>query len=212
MENAGGSRRMINDGDPSQASARTAVPDPPLVLAAQKSDESALRRLLEAGADPNAKDSDGWVALHFTSARNWLEGSAMLLTAGANPDELTGDGSTALTNASSKASVEVIELLLEAGADVNARSAQTGYEPVQSASGGGNAPVAKLLLAWGANPNSADIDGYTALMAAAESGDEDTVKLLLAAWADKDVTFDTAGGWRLALWWPVNSLNDWDTQ
>jgi ankyrin repeat protein len=79
-------------------------------------DIDVVRRLLEHGADPNARDNDLSTPLHVASSRGQVEVSCLLLSHGANVDEKDGEGRTPLQVAPSEGHVEIIKLLSDHGA------------------------------------------------------------------------------------------------
>src|SRR6185369_9512048 len=62
--------------------------------AAMKGDTAAVRRLLLAKADVNAKQVDGATALHWAVYRNDVEVADLLLKAGADVKAANREGST----------------------------------------------------------------------------------------------------------------------
>ncbi len=82
--------------------------------------------LLEAGADVDVKDEDGWTALMWAADRGYTNIVEALIKAGADVNAKDNDGYTALMKAAWCGYTNVVEALIKAGADVNARS-NVGY-------------------------------------------------------------------------------------
>jgi hypothetical protein len=78
---------------------------------------AALRALLEAGADPDQKRSDGTPALVLAARRGDHAAVDVLLEAGADVDGADGIGRTALMHAVERDEQRVVTVLLLAGAD-----------------------------------------------------------------------------------------------
>ena len=87
---------------------------------------AVLQLLIDAGADPNAVNSDGDTALHKAAGcvlPNAAEVVLVLLNAGADPNAVNSDGETPLHQAAECqwfGSAEAVLVLLNAGADPNA--------------------------------------------------------------------------------------------
>jgi cytohesin len=120
----------------------------------------AIGRALEAGADPNEKDTLlGW---EF----------APLHVAVALPDKVDPAHVVA-----------IIELLVRAGADLNALSYHHGT-PLQLAVEEGKFAIVRALLGLGADPCRSGENDRTPLHAAVQRGERDIIEALLAAGAD----------------------------
>lgn len=71
---------------------RTNVGSTPLHLAAANADPGALKALIDAGANPNARDHDGMTPLHVAAYSQNAVHAQLLLEAGADPHALTASG------------------------------------------------------------------------------------------------------------------------
>ncbi len=160
---------------------------------------ASIRLLLEAGANPNAKDEgDGDATpLHYACDADDALRVQLLLVHGADPNARWWDEQTALFYAKS---AEVAEMLLAAGADVNAKSLDC-YRPIHEA----NAAVTRVLLAHGAEVQHTQLYGVTAL---ALTEDEEKIALLRQAGArlicqDIERAAQHLSKERLAGWWTL---------
>jgi len=60
----------------------------PLMAAARTGDLAEMRRLLDAGADPNARDAlNGWTPLYHAIHKGQLDAVRLLLERGVNPNQ-----------------------------------------------------------------------------------------------------------------------------
>src|SRR6202163_3381697 len=138
---------------------------------------SLIKRLLEAGADPNA-------LVNNTPRARMRAGSPRIVFA------------TALMRAAFSGDLELVKLLLAKGADraVVSKDSETVLEAaaalgfIQGYSKGRSAAerleVIKLLVDLGADVNAADDYGITALMAAANMGEVSIIQFLVDGGAD----------------------------
>ena len=148
----------------------------PLHTAAEGTNPAAAVALAAAGADPNARNTDGWTPL-----RQWAGHGdnpailAALLEAGADIETLDNDGDPLLHLAAERDRPAAIAALLEAGADLNARdrSGGTALHAAAASKAMGSAVAAAaiaVLLEAGADPTALDDSGLTALQSAPPEG------------------------------------------
>ena len=134
-------------------------------------------RLVIAGADVNAKNSNEQTPLHVACYRDFSTSVVeALLIAGANVNAKYNNGQTPLHLASNISDDSTVQVLLDAGADVNARN-NNGQTPLHLAANPDHSswppgidfslsaregPISALLAA-GANVNAKDKSGWTPL-------------------------------------------------
>ncbi|MCY4173941.1 MAG: ankyrin repeat domain-containing protein [Cyanobacteria bacterium MAG CAR3_bin_5] len=182
--------------------------DPNALLrsAAEANNLTVLKVLLDAGADPNARNENGETPLHEAVTRgNWgvvklpgerlprgwwssggnLEVVKLLLDAGADLNARDPDGATPLHLAAYEDNPEAMKVLLNAGVAPNTRD-KHGATPLHWAVRFSENPeVVKVLLNSGANPNARNDDGWAPLHRAAEyNGNPEVLKVLLNAGAN----------------------------
>ncbi len=126
--------------------------NPPILFAAALGDRAMLKKLLDAGADPNVR------------AREECEEAGEMA-----PGD--GDGATTLIKKArainSKQDLEILRMLADAGALVNAEDSagRTAlYHAIES--GMGDPGAVEVLLSLGADPNIRDKNGVSPLMIA----------------------------------------------
>lgn len=155
----------------------TRTGDTPLHMATAHDQLAIARLLLEAGADPNARDVDDWTPLHFARTP---EAVRMLLAAGADPGAREEGGSTPLGTVRDP---EAIALLAAAGSPLG--PGPDGTPAIVDAASAGSREAVEALLAAGADPNAVAL-GQSALMLAAEAGSIECIRALTAAGADPE--------------------------
>jgi ankyrin repeat protein len=151
---------------------------------------SVVRRLLEAGADPNTRCPGNWSPLTAAAASRdglgfELEAAEALIDAGADLEPRTEpDGATALLHACYRGNYEIAALLLRRGADATATSAD-GFGTL------GNVhryPVelVRSLVGAGADPDRVTPVGWTPLLTACFKGRADVALELLRLGSSAD--------------------------
>lgn len=163
----------------------------PLLVAVTRDDVEALRKLRAAGADLNAANAAGEVALHVaveSRARNALK---ELLAAGADPARRNRRGETAFDLAVRRGDLVAVAMLRPA---IGREDLDRGLLVAAST---GDLPMTQRLLADGANANAVDPQKDSALTLAVRSAQPGVVDALLGAGA-KASTADARG--RTPLW------------
>lgn len=117
-----------------------------LHFAAQQRNCDVVRTLLDAGADPNARDRGGWPPFIFACARNDFEMTKLLLERGADVNAANLADITALHASADADQKEMCELLLSYGANVDVKDRE-GKTPIEAATGQARAFLEKLARA-----------------------------------------------------------------
>ena len=128
-----------------------------LNLAAGGNHPEAVKILIAAKADVNARDSNGHTPLQGCSRSDThAEVVKLLIAAGADVNARDDTGTTAIEVASmSEGAVKVVNMLIAAGADVNAQDDAIGWTPLHYAVMYGHTEIVKALIAAGADVNKA---------------------------------------------------------
>jgi hypothetical protein len=150
-------------------------------VATRRDDAGGVRRLLERGMDPNARDPQGQTALILALRDgNFRVADALLGARGIDLDVLNAHGETALMMAALKGHTDWVRRLLERGARVE----QPGWTALHYAAAGPDPQSVALLLERGAAVDARSPNRTTPLMMAAQYGPESSVDRLLARGAD----------------------------
>ncbi|KAI9856806.1 MAG: hypothetical protein M1813_008743 [Trichoglossum hirsutum] len=163
-----------------------------LTKAAWAGNETAMRQLLENGAEMETRDGDGRTALHLAARGGHDAVVRLLVGGGANLAARDGLGWTALHEAAASGHETVVRLLAEKGADVRAVE-RGGRTALHEAAEGGHEVAARLLVENGADVAAKNRLGRTALHEAAKSGHQAVVRLLVENGAD--ITAKDYLGW-----------------
>lgn len=154
-----------------QRSAAASPYEIPLFRAAESDDIECVRVLLDAGADPNARDNAKRTAMYYAGSVAVVKA---LMEAGLPLEDADQFQWSPLMNALSEgdSALARVGALIEAGANVNATH-DRGYTVFMSAVGSGRQPaVLRLLIASGADPHAVSELGYNAFHAAIDGNGE----------------------------------------
>jgi uncharacterized protein len=166
------------------SAAAFAAPNDDLLAAAERGDRIAASKLLDAGADPNARAVDETTPLHWAVRGDSLETAALLLESGADAVAADRYGITPLYLAAENGNAALIAKLLDAGADANAL-APTAETALMTATRTGLTAAITLLLDRGAELDARDPEfQQTALMLAVREQHPAAVQLLIERGAD----------------------------
>jgi len=149
----------------------------------------AVKRLLEAGADPLAETSMGSTPLTFATRNGHDEVVTILLSAMNNVLKSTHLGTTPLHRACQWGQTDTAKTLLAAdgGACVNAKN-WLGFTPLHWAAAGGHEGTAKVLLEVAEIDLTQDAGVPSPIQLAVWGGHQDVVSLLLQeATGDRDL-------------------------
>lgn len=151
-----------------------------------------VQRFLDAGWDPNARDTWGITPLlgAAVNKRHGVAVARLLLDRGANIDaQDTNVGCTAIDIACGAGQIELVKFLLDSGADPNLPN-KKGTHTIDAVvcyprNGIPHGPeLLQLLLDAGADPNGRSGDGWPVICGAAWYGNCEEIKILLQHGAD----------------------------
>ncbi|HOS71341.1 MAG TPA: ankyrin repeat domain-containing protein [Bacteroidales bacterium] len=156
-----------------------------LTIAAASGYSSEIERLIKAGADVDAKSSQGATPLFFAIINKRAEAVKTLVDYGANVNELSLYNENPLLLAINVNDLHIAEILIRNGADVNFKN-RAGVTPLHVTSVYGLLELTDLLLYYDAEVDAKDNDGTTPLMAAVWTGYSDVTGLLIVNGANME--------------------------
>ena len=185
--------RQLLEADP-----RLITTASPLYIAVEQNRVTAVKLLLDRGADANIRGPSGDTPLILAAGKGETEVVRLLLATGANPNARDRCAQESpLDRAIKNGHTTIVTLLLATGGNVNNPNS-CGNTPLHQAALTGDARIMALLLASGADVNSRNRCGATALHLVADNGRRDLARLLIAHGADvnaRDVNQLTALHW-----------------
>ena len=153
--------------------------------------ESFVKILLNAGADPSIADKYGdsclQAAIHGQCSTEIIQ---EIHDHGAHVNAVNNDGATPLLLACSTAQGESVELLLILGADPNIADTDGDTSILSAIEGYCSVNTIQKLINYGAKVNATNNKGMTPLLKACSYRQMDVVKVLLEAGADPTIVDD----------------------
>lgn len=156
----------------------------PLMSAVIADQTRMVRWLLRQGADPRAKDKDGFMPLMLAVREG--SGGAVAELAAYNREDLD----SALLLAALMGRADVIDSLTNYGASIYARM-EDGRTPLMVAAENGHKEAVELLLDLGSSRYATNPDGHTAGDLAKASGHDDIAALILREPLPDELTLES---------------------
>jgi|GEM_PF-2128012 len=126
-----------------------------------KGDVDNAKKLVEQGADVNAKFDDNYTLLHAAAWEGEAEFLKLIINNKAKINVIDSEGASPLHDASMNGQYEIVEILLKHGAKVNLIDNEK-KTPLHRATYWGNSKIAKLLIDHNALVSLKDEEGKTA--------------------------------------------------
>ena len=137
-----------------------------------------IKVLMEAGADPNRADEDGFTPLYWTAKNGHAGAADTLIECGALHDKADKSGCTPLHCAAQSGHREVLSVLLKRGSNPG-RACDKGNTSLHVASKCGHQEIVEIIIAFGVDPNASNFEGESPLMVATRSGNTNVVRVFL---------------------------------
>ena len=161
-----------------------------LHCAARQKHPDVVKVLIDAGADIEAQDNDGYSPLFLPSISGGVDTVKVLLRAGADVRATDTTGNTCLMFAAHHGHIETVRTLLcmpEVGLD---NPGEHGSTALHDAACQGHPDVLQALLDAGADTEAKDAEGRSVLLVASSTHEVKSVKVLVEAGAEVRATDD----------------------
>ena len=163
----------------------------PLAEAAAQSKEKAVKRLLEAGADVNAKDAEGKNPLMIALEGNYWNLALPLLHSGTDVDAQDDDGVSALHLAVDNGNLEAVKMLLERRPRLKRTSEKYWSQtPLHLAAEHDHDEIFAVLHSYGAELESTCMQGFRSIHIAAFHNSLNVARLLVSLGAEMNPLSD----------------------
>lgn len=133
-----------------------------LTLAVHSAHLPAINAFIEAGCDVNARDAEGFAAIHHAVQAGHSNVVMALVQRGADPNLLSGSGESALSIATRKGLCVIAQTLIQQGANPN-QQVDGGRTALSLAAAMSRRQICTILLDAGADPSITDHLGRSAL-------------------------------------------------
>lgn len=157
----------------------------PLYRATAQGNTTAVRLLLDRGANIEARDQLKETPLHAAATRGDPTMIQLLADRGADVNATDISGETPLHIAARRGHTEAVQVLIDRGANVEVRNVSI-ETPLHKATRRGHTELARLLINRGANPDAKNVLGETPLHNATRMGHVEVVQLLLDKGVDME--------------------------
>jgi len=163
----------VDELDPNDNTKRTA-----LLWATIGGHRDAVKALLDAQANPDVTDAEGWNPLMYAGLKEPLDIAALLLDRGASPDAVYPSGASLVTVAANGQKIAFLKLLLERRAKIPDADAN-GETLLMGAASRGETEFARAVAPHVKDVDQRDSQKRTALFWASFAGHAEIVKILL---------------------------------
>lgn len=149
-----------------------------LIKEVKNNNISKVEKLLQNGANVNAKDNDGYTVLLMAVIFRHTDIVKLLLKHKADINAIETSGYNALMLASVRGYIDIVKILLKHNANVNVKNINNGFTALMLALLNRHIDITKLLLEASADVNITNNNGSTALKIATQFRKIEIIRLL----------------------------------